>query len=386
MAKQARLEPKHIVTKARPYWMLNLPPALSHSGKRERRYFDDKKSAIEFSKQQKIRLKNYGISSTFLPQGRVEEAIAAFEKLKDSGIGLLEAVEQVIKWKKSRECSVTFKAMFESFIEAKKGKRSTAYLTSLRCTLPRFVTLHDRLACEISASEIEDQLQGMSASVHNAFLRYLRAVFNFAIRRGWCVENPVKRIEMHSLKMRKEILTNAQVAALLKVVCETGFELLPYHVLCIFAGIRPKEVERLSWNNINMEEHFIEVPDEKSKTAVRRIVDMEPLLVRWLDYYIKTGGNIQDGVTPTSNLRKRLREIRKAAGFDRWPQDAPRRTFASCWLAVHSDVNRLNNLMGHTSPEMLWRHYHKAVTQKQAKTFWKIEPPSGSSKIVRLTV
>jgi hypothetical protein len=23
---------------------------------------------------------------------------------------------------------------------------------------------------------------------------------------------------------------------------------------------------------------------------------------------------------------------------------------------------------------MVWRHYHKAVTQKQAKAFWKIEP------------
>ncbi len=28
-------------------------------------------------------------------------------------------------------------------------------------------------------------------------------------------------------------------------------------------------------------------------------------------------------------------------------------------------------LMGHTSPEMLWRHYNRAVTQKHAKTFWK---------------
>ncbi len=72
---------------------------------------------------------------------------------------------------------------------------------------------------------------------------------------------------MHSLKTRKEILTNVQVGALLKVICETDFELLPYHVLCIFAGIRPKEVERLTWSNINMDEQFIEVPDEKSKTA-----------------------------------------------------------------------------------------------------------------------
>jgi len=117
------------------------------------------------------------------------------------------------------------------------------------------------------------------------------------------------------------------------------------------------------------------VPEEVSKTGVRRIVEMEPLLVRWLNYYIKSGGATQDGVTPLSNLRKRLRAVRKAAGIDRWPQDAPRRTFASCWLAVHADEGRLNLLMGHTSSKTLWKHYHKAVTQKQAKTFWKIEPP-----------
>jgi integrase len=129
---------------------------------------------------------------------------------------------------------------------------------------------------------------GRILGVH-PFARYLRAVFNFGIRRGWCLENPVKRIEMHSLKMRKEILTNAQVADLLKAVCDTDLELLPYHVLCIFAGVRPKEAERLSWNNLNMTERFSEVPEEKLKSAMRRIVEMEPLLFRWLDYYIRAG-------------------------------------------------------------------------------------------------
>jgi len=282
---------------------------------------------------------------------------------------------------KRRKSSVTFKVMFEGFIEAKKTKRSAAYLTALRCTLPRFAALHDQLVCEISAAEIEEQLNGMSPSVHNAFLRYLRAVFNFGIRRDWCQENPVKRIEMHSLKMRREILSNAQVTALLKTVCETEFELLPYHVLCIFAGIRPKEAERLEWKNINMgRERFIEVPEEISKTARRRIVKMEPLLLRWLRYYVNEGGERKGLVTPRSNLRKRLRAIRAAAGLKRWPQDAPRRTYASCWLAIHGDVDVLNRLMGHTSPEMLFKHYEKAVTQKQARAFWKIEPPRTQSK------
>jgi len=381
MAKRVSLEPRP-TTKPHAPWVVNLPPLLSSTAKRERRYFDNKKAAKEFCTQQRIRLENYGTASTSLPAGKIEEAAAAFDKLKGTGIGLLEAVEQVLRWTRTREKSVSFKTMFEKFTET-KGNRSSAYLTALRYTLPRFVALHDRLACEISASEIEEQLNGMSASVSNAFLRYLRAAFNFGVRRGWCQENPVERIEMQTLRMRKEILTNAQVTALLKATVESDVELLPYQLFCIFAGVRPKEVERLRWSDLNLDEKFIQVPEETSKTGVRRIVDMESLLVRWLDYYVRCGGGTDGAVVPTKNLRKRLREIRGRAGFQYWPQDAPRRTFASCWLAVNHDVNRLNNLMGHTSPAMLWRHYHRAVTQKHAAAFWKIEPPKIEGKTVR---
>ena len=238
MAKRASLEPKPTTEPHAP-WVVNLPPLLSSTAKRERRYFDSKKQAKEFCAQQRIRLENYGTASTSPPAGKIEEAAAAFDKLNGTGIGLLEVVEQVLHWRRTRETSVTFKTMFDRFVEA-KSNRSAAYLTALRCTMPRFTALHDRLACEMSASEIEEQLKGASASVHNAFLRYIRAVFNFGIRRGWCVENPVKRIEMHSLKMRKEILTNAQVTELLKAVCETDFELLPYHGLCLFCRDSPE--------------------------------------------------------------------------------------------------------------------------------------------------
>ena len=56
--------------------------------------------------------------------------------------------------------------------------------------------LHDRLACEISAHDIEQELIGMRASVSNAFLRYLRAVFNFGVRRGWSLEKFAERVAM----------------------------------------------------------------------------------------------------------------------------------------------------------------------------------------------
>src|SRR5215467_5233747 len=115
MAKRASLEPKP-TTKRHAPWVVNLPPLLSSTAKRERRYFDTKKAAATFCTQQRIRLENYGTASTTLPAGKVEEAAAAFEKLNGTGIGLLEAVERVLQWERSRENRVTLKSMFESFI------------------------------------------------------------------------------------------------------------------------------------------------------------------------------------------------------------------------------------------------------------------------------
>lgn len=373
MPRRASLEAKR-TTKSHAPWVVNLPAALSNTGRRERRYFTDKKAAQQFCQQQRIRLDNYGTASTYLPAGKVEEAQAAFERLKGTGITLTEAVDQVLKWRKARESTVTFKEMFEQFLEAKRN-RSMKYQSDLRFTLPRFAALHNRPVCEISATEIEEELKGMTPSVRNAFLRYLRAAFNFAIRHEWRSDNPTKHLDMERIKLKRELLTNEQVKRLLTAVRERDLELLPYHLFCIFAGIRPEEVCRLDWSNVNMEEKFVEVPDESAKTDIRRIVDMEPLLVDWLRYYKRRKETMRGFIVPKPNIRKRLRALRNAANIVPWPQDAPRRTFASNWLAVHHDVNRLNNLMGHTSPAMLFKHYNRAVTQRNAKEFWRIAPP-----------
>jgi hypothetical protein len=97
MAKRASLEPKP-TTKPHAPGVVNLPPLLSSTAKRERRYFDSKKQAKEFCAQQRIRLENYGTASMSPPAGKIEEAAAAFDKLNGTGIGLLEAVEQVLHW------------------------------------------------------------------------------------------------------------------------------------------------------------------------------------------------------------------------------------------------------------------------------------------------
>ena len=80
--------------------------------------------------------------------------------------------------------SVTFEELFERFTSSKKS-RSAAYLRGLKYTLPRFPGLHGRTVAEIQPQDIEAEMNGMTASVRNAFQRNLRAVFNFGVKRGW---------------------------------------------------------------------------------------------------------------------------------------------------------------------------------------------------------
>ena len=151
-------------------------------------------------------------------------------------------------------------------------------------------------------------------------------------------------------------------------------DLIPYHAFALFAGIRPLELERLHWKSVNIAERHIEITSEVSKTSRRRIIDMEPNLIRWLSSYSSGGGKTEGIVTPQKNLRKRLRDIRTLAGIGKWTQDVMRHSFASYWLAEHGDINRLTLFMGHENPTMLWKHYHKASKRADAARYWQIVP------------
>ncbi len=121
MAKRASLEPKP-TTKAHAPWVVNLPPLLSSTRSENADTSTQRKRLRPSVHQQRIRLENYGTASTTLPAGKIEEAAAAYERLRGTGIGLLEAVEQVLHWQRDRENSVTFKTMFESLTMRQTSK------------------------------------------------------------------------------------------------------------------------------------------------------------------------------------------------------------------------------------------------------------------------
>ena len=384
MARSISLKPTRTGPPSKP-WRVNIPAKISESGKRERRFFETKAVADTFAQQQRTQRENFGNRSTLLTPGQLEEAARAFERLKELGVSLNVVVSEYIQRHDARAQSVTFKVLWERFT-ATKAKKSTEHKTALKYTFTRFEDLHEKLACDISSGEIDRATAGMPASARNAFLRNLRAGFNFGMQQDppWLAENPVRKLKFSETPPRtKECFTPAQCLALLNAAVEHDFELVPYFALALFAGIRPeKELGQLEWAKINLADRNITVEWQTAKNNHTRQVDMERVLRAWLRFYIGRGGKTTGAVTPTENLRKRLRALRKAAGITRWIQDGPRKCYASYWLARKPDYARLLKNMGHTTQKMIDEHYNAAPTRKDALVFWKILPPRVSSKIV----
>ena len=59
----------------------------------------------------------------------------------------------------------------------------------------------------------------------------------------------------------------------------------------------------------------------------------------------------------------------------RWIPDGLRHSFATYWLGVHQNRNRLAELMGN-SPAIIGRHYLKPVSRSEAQRFWLMTPPT----------
>jgi integrase len=385
MSKQVKFEPHREGNS----WRLNIPAHLSETGKRQRLYFQTKERALGERERLKARKDNFGITLAALSPARISEAAEAYGLLANHpGVSLLSVVKGYIKTTKARTQSVTFRELFNAYLEAKKD-RSPEYLRELRITRDRMPQLHKRIVFELTPRDLEPILNKLTPGARNPVMRYLRAVFFFGIKRGYMTENPISHLDFAERK-RKEIETIPadKVQAMLTHALENDLELLPYLVFGFFAGIRPDgELGKLEWDDVKLTEGTIVIRPEVSKTNRRRFPKISANAAAWLEAYRQRGGTFAGKVSPHRGTRLRSRRIANwtAAGIAKWIQQGMRHTFCSNWLAHHKDVNELVLQSGHDSVDTMWRNYHKGVPETEAEKFWQIMPPASEErKIIQL--
>lgn len=381
-------------------WRYDLPPSMSSTGRRQRRIFDTKKQA-ELSRDADLeRFRIYGIEGRTVHPTEAADAARAREILNDGGLcemTLKEAARIAVKRHQDRTRSIPFRDVWTAHEDARSNK-SAAYLRSLDMMRRKMLPLMgDTLVCDLNPEAVEEAITSAFPTAHgfNFALRTLSPAFSTAFRKGWCKENPCQKIEKRDTGRKGIDFLTVNESRNVLAACRdwTEDKQLPEWMpkdatpglaavaLMLFAGIRPVEVTRLDWSDVDLAAKSIFVSNQKAKTDRSRYIEMPDALVDWLETVPEPE---RQGKVIPSQWEKLWKLIRRKAGIA-GRKDVLRKTFCTYHLAGYGDVAATRAIMGHEVGDTLFSHYRGAVRKKDALQFWSIRP-EGAKPAIREAV
>ncbi len=200
---------------------------------------------------------------------------------------------------------------------------------------------------------------------------FLSGLFSYAIKQDWLKKNLASTIEIKPTKETEiKALSISQIRNLLKTAK------LPHHKDCaaalgimLWAGVRPREVSRLKWEDIDLEEKIITIRSTTSKTGGTRHIEITTVLRKWL---LRLKKNPSENICPPDWTRH-WKALRDDAGFKgKWVNDVLRHTFASYHLKHFKNLILLQAEMGHRDLNLLRTRYvnMQGITKDDAWIFF----------------
>jgi len=338
-----------------------------HGGKGERKFFIIRAEAEGFAQAQRIR--------------RMNEGASAFEdrELASFGWTIQQAIRFAVDYLKKQKASVPVESAIDSLLASKiAAGRSANYCRTLRINLRKLASeFSGRSVSTITTPEVESFLAALllAPATKNTIRRDCVTLWTHAVKSGWAEKNVAEETDMTTtVDSTPGIFTPAQVAALLSA---SKNDVLAFHAIGLFAGLRVSEIKRLDWSDVDLAGGYIHVSAAESKTRSRRLVPILDALRAWITPVAKISGMIIQ-----ANFRKRERASRAAAAITHWPDNAMRHSFVSYRLADTGNVAQTALESGHDQA-VLFRHYRELVRPNIAKRYFRIRPV-GRGKVVAM--
>ena len=208
----------------------------------------------------------------------------------------------------------------------------------------------------------------ITPSQFNKARTMLHALFEFALRREWCEINPIRLIEKKRV-IEKEIIPLSLSSVNKLLYYSKNTDCAAAVGILIMCGLRPTEVSRLKWGDIDFAENLITVRANCSKTGGTRQVEICSALKKLL-LPIKLCDDMY--ICPKNWLNK-WRKIRRLAGIDKfWVQDVLRHTYASYHAKLYRNLPKLQLNMGHRNHTLLYSRYvnMRGITYSDAYRFF----------------
>lgn len=307
-----------------------------------------------------------------LSNAQIRDAQRALERLAENGLEMTldRAIELALPSLRSAGRAVSVEQLFADFAAAKEYDWSEAskrsFSTSAKTFLKRW---GGRMISSIDAEEREVWYEvTFPTSGYRAHeVRTIRPAFSWAVRRRLLQESPFSRMEGVRVKRKPIVIYSPDEVRRLMDACSMAERAA--FALLLFAGVRPKELTRLTWGDIR--DGFVHITPAVAKTQQVRNIELEPTCAAWLE---STGEHEASEAICPQNWVRRARAVREMAGVHAIP-DTPRHSYASYHLAKYKDVPGLKANLGHApNSDTLFVHYRAAATPADAERFWLIFP------------
>lgn len=210
---------------------------------------------------------------------------------------------------------------------------------------------------------IQLSIKNKSSDRSKRFLQLMRSIAEDAIDDGYLSKNPAERIRNPKRdKPRKDIvaLTASEQTALRAVSDKRDRWIIG---IMLSTGVRPSEALRIQRQDIDLKRKRLLV--RQSKTSDRpRVTELQDIQVFEEILASNIIGPIITGIKWGTWRRHNWPRILANLGIAYREPYAMKHSCAIRWLEQGRDPVWIAKQLGHTSPQMVWRHYGRFVTEK----------------------
>ncbi len=271
--------------------------------------------------------------------------------------------------------------------QAKADGKSVARKKQFANVLDRFAIDLNQEVHTVTPKLISDYLTALALAERTR--RNHRDVIGFFNRwlvlRGYLAKGTDWLEGVQNYKARKlGKITTFTADEMRRLIAAADDRILPMIVIGGFAGLRHAEIARLEWQDIDLEEGFIEViPVEGTKSDQRRrIVPLKDNLKAFLLPLAKKSGKIISVVNTTKQLLKTATDtgdVANEVASLEWKHNALRHTYISARVAESGDVPRVADEAGN-SPHVIRTNYLKRMRPAAAAEWFSIQPQTEAGK------
>jgi integrase len=363
------------IREVRPqYWLVD----FMVDGRRVRKTFTDLNLAKAFCQEKRREIASRGSQSLDLPDAIRVHALKAMEILKGTGATIVQAAEEYARRHPKTQGEAVRQTCDRYLARMTEEGRRMASIRDKRWKFGAICEdLGDRQTASLDQSDISQWITARgfkngTAHAYEGAAKTLLAFFRGEKRRA--IRNCDEAApETWDVKTATTLFQNAETFTP---------DLVPALAVLFFAGIRPTEMVRLTWEQIDLDGRVIRLTGDVTKTRTMRNVEISDNLLAWLSACQGAGPLVKSGAW----YRTQRERLMKKSNITSWPTDVARHTFATMLYNSTHDAAKVMAQLGHFgNPQTFVTHYKGVpVTAADAAAYWQINPTkTHTAKVMR---